>query len=83
MSSLMALAVASRTPENLLRLARAANRAAWRTGQMLAGGLLDHYSQDTPGHSGARLCGLLGGAVPPIYARGRWPIFAASPLTHG
>ena len=37
--------MASRTPENLLRLGRAANRAVWRTGQMLASGLLDHYSQ--------------------------------------
>jgi hypothetical protein len=45
LSSLMALAVVSRAPDNLRRLARAANRAAWRTGQMLAGGLLDHYSQ--------------------------------------
>jgi len=45
LSSLVALAVVSRAPENLLRLARAANRAVWRTGQMLAGGLLDHYSQ--------------------------------------
>jgi hypothetical protein len=43
-SSLIALEVVSHAPENLLRLARAANRAAWRTGQMLAGGLLDHYS---------------------------------------
>ena len=44
-SSLVALAVVSRAPENLLRLGRAANRAVWRTGQMLAGGLLDHYSR--------------------------------------
>ena len=29
----------------VLRLGRAANRAVWRTGQMLAGGLLEHYSQ--------------------------------------
>jgi hypothetical protein len=45
LSSLIALAVVSRTPENLLRLGRAANRAVWRTGQMLADGLLAHYSQ--------------------------------------
>lgn len=45
LSSLMALAAASRAPYNLLRLARAANRAAWRTGQVLAGGLLDHYAK--------------------------------------
>jgi hypothetical protein len=43
-SSLMALEVVSHAPQNLLRLARAANRAVWHTGQMLAGGLLDHYS---------------------------------------
>jgi hypothetical protein len=45
LSSLVALSVVSRAPENLMRLARAANHAVWRTGQMLAGGLLDHYSR--------------------------------------
>jgi hypothetical protein len=45
LSSLLALAAISRTPDNLLRLTRAANRAAWRTGQLFAGGLLEHYSQ--------------------------------------
>jgi hypothetical protein len=45
MSSLMALAAASRAPENLLRLARAANRTMVRAGHVLAGGLLDHYSK--------------------------------------
>jgi hypothetical protein len=45
LSSLVALAAVSRAPDNLRRLARAANRAAWHTGQMLADGLLDHYSQ--------------------------------------
>src|SRR5258708_4352998 len=45
LSSLVALGVVSRAPENLLRLARAANRAVWNTGQILAGGLLDHYSR--------------------------------------
>jgi len=45
LSSLVALAAISRTPDNLLRLTRAANRAVWRTGQLFAGGLLEHYSQ--------------------------------------
>jgi hypothetical protein len=45
LSSLVALGVVSRAPDNLLRLARAANRAVWHTGQVLAGGLLDHYSK--------------------------------------
>jgi len=45
LSSLMALEAVSRAPETLLRLARAANRAVWHTGQVLAGGLLDHYSK--------------------------------------
>jgi hypothetical protein len=45
LSSVMAVAAISRTPETLLRLARAANRAVWRTGQLFGGGLLDHYSQ--------------------------------------
>jgi len=45
LSSIMAVAAVSRTPETLLRLARAANRAVWRTGQLFAGGLLEHYSQ--------------------------------------
>jgi len=45
LSSLMALSAVSRTPDNLLRLTRAANRAVWRTGQLFAGPLLDHYSR--------------------------------------
>jgi hypothetical protein len=45
LSSVMAVAAISRTPETLLRLARAANRVVWRTGQLFGGGLLDHYSQ--------------------------------------
>ena len=45
LSSIMAVAAVARTPETLLRLARAANRAVWRTGQLLGGGLLEHYSQ--------------------------------------
>jgi hypothetical protein len=45
LSSIMAVAAVARTPQTLLRLARAANRAVWRTGQLFGGGLLDHYSQ--------------------------------------
>ena len=45
LSSIMAVSAIARTPETLLRLARAANRAVWRTGQLFAGGLLEHYSQ--------------------------------------
>jgi hypothetical protein len=45
LSSMIAVSAISRVPETLVRLVRAANRAAWRTGQLLAGGLLDHYSQ--------------------------------------
>jgi len=44
LSSLMALSAISRTPDTLLRLARAANKAAWRTGQLFGGPLLEHYS---------------------------------------
>jgi hypothetical protein len=43
-STLMALATVSRIPENLLWLSRCAKGAARRTGQILAGVLLDHYS---------------------------------------
>ena len=45
LSSLIALSAISRTPDALRKLTRAANRAVWRTGQLLGGGLLDHYSQ--------------------------------------
>jgi hypothetical protein len=45
LSSVMAIAAVSHAPESLLRLARAANRAVWRTGQMFAGSWLQHYSQ--------------------------------------
>jgi len=42
-SSLMAIAAVSRVPADLLWLSRCARGAARRTGQMLAGGMLDHY----------------------------------------
>lgn len=45
LSTLMAVAAVSRAPESLLKLARAANRAVWRTGQTFAGGWLNHYSE--------------------------------------
>jgi hypothetical protein len=45
LSSLMALSAISRTPDTLLRLARAANKAVWRTGQLFGGPLLAHYSE--------------------------------------
>ncbi len=44
LSTMMALAAVARAPDTLLRLARAANRAVWRTGQSFATGVLDHYS---------------------------------------
>jgi hypothetical protein len=44
LSSIMAVSAIARTPETLLRLARAANRAVWRTGQLFAGSVLEHYS---------------------------------------
>ncbi len=43
-STLMALSAVSRVPENLLWLSRCAKGAARRTGQIMAGVLLDHYS---------------------------------------
>ncbi len=42
-STLMALSAVSRIPENLLWLSRCAKGAARRTGQIMAGVLLDHY----------------------------------------
>jgi hypothetical protein len=45
LSSVMAIAAVSRAPESLLRLARAANRAVWRTGQLFAAGWFTHYSE--------------------------------------
>ncbi|HTT62585.1 MAG TPA: hypothetical protein VMG35_12110 [Bryobacteraceae bacterium] len=42
-STLMALAAVSRVPENLLWLSRCAKGAARRTGQVMAGVLLNHY----------------------------------------
>jgi len=44
LSSMMAVAALSRAPATLLRLARAANRTIWRTGQLFGGTLLEHYS---------------------------------------
>ena len=43
-STLMALSAVSRIPANLLWLSRCAKGAARRTGQLIAGALLDHYS---------------------------------------
>jgi hypothetical protein len=45
LSSIIAVSAISRAPETLLRLARAANRAVWSTGQLFAGSVLEHYSQ--------------------------------------
>jgi hypothetical protein len=45
LSTMIAVGAISRAPETLLRLARAANRAVWRTGQLFAGSVLNHYSQ--------------------------------------
>jgi hypothetical protein len=44
MSSLLALSAVGRVPENLRWLSRSARTAARRTGQVMAGALLDHYS---------------------------------------
>jgi len=45
LSSLMALSAVARVPENLRWLSRAAQKATRRTGQLLAAGLLEHYSR--------------------------------------
>lgn len=45
LSSMMAVAAISRVPDTLVKIARAANRGVWRTGQMLGGSVLLHYSQ--------------------------------------
>jgi hypothetical protein len=45
LSSVMAVSALARVPVTLLRLARATNRAAWRSGQTLGGSVLLHYSQ--------------------------------------
>jgi hypothetical protein len=45
LSSMMAVSAIARFPVTLLKLARAANRAAWRSGQTLGASVLDHYSQ--------------------------------------
>jgi hypothetical protein len=44
LSSIMAVSAVAHVPETLLRLARAANKAVWRTGQLFAGSVLEHYS---------------------------------------
>jgi hypothetical protein len=43
-SSLLAISAVGRVPENLRWLSRSARTAARRTGQVVAGALLDHYS---------------------------------------
>jgi len=43
LSSLMSLSAMRAVPENLVWLSRSAGTAALRTGQIFAGGLLDHY----------------------------------------
>jgi hypothetical protein len=43
-SSLLAISAVGRVPENLRWLSRSARTAARRTGQIMAGALLDHYS---------------------------------------
>ena len=45
LSSMMAVAAIARVPVTLLKLARASNRAMWRSGQTLGASVLTHYSQ--------------------------------------
>jgi hypothetical protein len=45
LSSMMAVSAIARVPVTLLKLARATNRAAWRSGQTLGASVLTHYSQ--------------------------------------
>jgi len=45
LSSVMAVSAVARAPVTLLRLARAANRGIWRSGQTLGVSVLLHYSQ--------------------------------------
>jgi hypothetical protein len=44
LSSIIAVSAVAHAPETLVRLARAANKAVWRTGQLFAGSVLEHYS---------------------------------------
>ena len=45
LSSMMAVSAIARMPVTLLKLARASNRAVWRSGQTLGASVLTHYSQ--------------------------------------
>jgi hypothetical protein len=45
LSSIMAVSAIARVPVTLLKLARASNRAMWRSGQTLGASVLTHYSQ--------------------------------------
>jgi hypothetical protein len=45
LSSVMAVSAIARVPVTLLRLARAANRGVWRSGQTFGASVLAHYSQ--------------------------------------
>ena len=45
LSSMMAVSALASVPLTLMRLARATNRAAWRSGQTLGASVLLHYSQ--------------------------------------
>jgi hypothetical protein len=45
LSSVMALSTVTRMPENVWWLGRAAQTAVWRTGEVLAGAVLEHYSE--------------------------------------
>jgi hypothetical protein len=45
LSSMIAVSAIARVPVTLLKLARASNRAVWRSGQTLGGSVLTHYSQ--------------------------------------
>jgi hypothetical protein len=45
LSSIIAVSAIARVPVTLLKLARASNRAVWRSGQTLGASVLTHYSQ--------------------------------------
>ena len=80
---MMAVSAIARVPVTLLKLARAANRAAWRSGQTLGASVLTHYSQVLERDPRTRLCGLLGAGVSAVLARRCRAVLTEAPVADG
>jgi hypothetical protein len=80
---MMAVSAIARVPVTLLRLARAANRAGWRSGTDLGRERSAALQPGAGRHPRTRLRGLLGAGVSAVSARGGGAVLTQAPVADG